>query len=672
MADAAVGMEDGLAGCHGLFVLGIGGRVEVARRRQHRLRHLRFATNLEGQQTRHVGGGVRVARQLPGGQAKGTAPTGFDGDVLLALHFVADRRRENARAGGRRPDLGARIRTEGTEVAHAIALEDEVARGGQGATVPGVGVLHPPYFLFRHRVPGLQVALQTRLGRGLDFRDLRQTTGVEVHARVPAELALLEIGVRNVREASIHGGDVHEAGRRMEGHRLPAMRPPGAGQRQEGLARLAPARFRVFDGSARLHVKAGGPVLRRIRRGRQQLASGAIQHIEIAIFGCLHQHLARLAVDGQVGQHDGLRGGVVPGVARRGLVVPHVFAGVSLQRHDGRKIEIVATTGAANFPRPRRTIADPDVNEIQLGVVNDRIPDGTAAAELPPFAGPGLGGRFHCLALEAIGRVRRDRVEPPQLLACGRVISGDIATDTQLCTTIADEHLALGHTRRTRDGVTAALRRRAHAPHFLAGRGIDRHQATIERADIQLAFPGCCAAVHDVAAGMHGSLPRYLRVIGPQLLATGGIEREQLAPCRGHVHHAVNDQRCRFLRAVRGVQIDAPGQTQLPDIGVIHLLQRREALLAVGAAVAHPVGRVLVGGRQAGGIDGSGLRRFFGRLAGCKDANQNAGESQDENPCRLVLGHGKPRKTVDLRKLGHGHEPAGQRHRTRRPIRTNA
>ena len=106
---------------------------------------------------------------------------------------------------------------------------------------------------------------------------------------------------------------------------------------------------------------------------------------------------------------------------------------------------------------------------------------------------------------------------------------------------------------------------------------------------------------------MHAGLPRYLRVVSPQLLAARGIKGEQLAPRSGHIHHAVDDERRRFLRAVLGIQVHAPGQAQLPNVGVIHLFQRREALFAVSAAIAHPVGSVGIGSRKACRIDGSGL-----------------------------------------------------------------
>ena len=517
---------------------------------------------------------MRVARQFTGSEAKGTTPTGFDGDVLLALHFIADRRRENASAGGRRPHLRARIGTESAEVAHAIALEHQVARRGQRAAVPRVRVLDAPHLLLRHRVPGLQVALHGALDGGLDGRDLRQAAGVEVHARIPAELALLEIGIRDVREAHIHGRDVDEPRRGVEGHGLPAMRTAGARHIQERLAGFAPASVRVFDGAAGLHVEARGPALRSVRRGRQQFAGGAVQHVEIAILRRLHQHLARLPVDGQVRQHDVLGGGVVPGVARGGLVVPHVLAALRLQRHDGRKIEVVATTGAANLARPRRTVTHTDVNEVELGVVHDGIPHSATTAELPPFTRPGLGRSLQGRAFRAIRRVRRHGIEAPQLLAGSGVVGGDIATHTQLGAAVADEHLALRHARGAGDGVAAAFRRSAHAPHFLAGGRVDSHQTTIEGADIQLAFPSRGATIDGVAAGMHTRLPRHLRIVGPQLLAARGIERKQLAPRGGHIHDAIDDERCRFLRAVRSVQVHAPGQAQLADVRVVHLLQR--------------------------------------------------------------------------------------------------
>ena len=397
----------------------------------------------------------------------------------------------------------------------------------------------------------------------------------------------------------------------------------------------------MFDGAARLHVEAGRPGLRRIRRGREQFTSGAVQHVEIAILRCLHQHLPRLAVDGQFREHDVLTGGVVPGITRRRLVMPHVFTSLGLQRHDGRQVEVIATTGAPNFARPRCAVAHADVDKIELGVVHDGIPNRAATAELPPFARPRFGRSLQGRALRAIRRVGRHRVEAPQLLARSGVVSGDVATHTQLRPTVADEYLALRYAWRAGDGVTTAFRRSADAPHFFASACIHRHQTAIERTDEQLAFPSRSATVHGIAAGMHTRLPRYLRVVSPQLLAARGIKGEQLAPGSGDVHDAVDDERRRFLRAVLGIQVHAPGQAQLPNVGVIHLFQRREALFAVSAAIAHPVGSVGIGSRKACRIDGSGLHRLLGRLAGSEEAS----EREDKNQGGLGLEHGrKPRK----------------------------
>ena len=68
---------------------------------------------------------------------------------------------------------------------------------------------------------------------------------------------------------------------------------------------------------------------------------------------------------------------------------------------------------------------------------------------------------------------------------------------------------------------------------------------------------------------------------------------------RGHVQHAVDDQRRRFLAAL-GVEIEVPRELQVADVAaLIDLRERAEALLVVGAAVREPIGVVLRGGLDA-------------------------------------------------------------------------
>jgi hypothetical protein len=149
---------------------------------------------------------------------------------------------------------------------------------------------------------------------------------------------------------------------------------------------------------------------------------GAVENVEKTVFRRLHDHLAGTAFDREIGENHVLGGGVVPGVAWRGLVVPHVFAALRLERHDRRDEQVVAAAGTSDRAIPRRAVAGADVEQVEIRIVGHRIPDGPAAAELPPFAFPGLGRHLERRVLERLRRIARHRVEAPDLLARFRVV----------------------------------------------------------------------------------------------------------------------------------------------------------------------------------------------------------------------------------------------------------
>ena len=84
-----------------------------------------------------------------------------------------------------------------------------------------------------------------------------------------------------------------------------------------------------------------------------------------------------------------------------------------------------------------------------------------------------------------------------------------------------------------------------------------------------------------------------------------------VAPRRRHVQHAVDDERCRFLRAA-DVEVAVPGEAELADVARVDLGERAEALLAVGPAGRDPLARLGVGGHEPLRIDGGGGGRRGG------------------------------------------------------------
>src|SRR5690606_32840112 len=110
--------------------------------------------------------------------------------------------------------------------------------------------------------------------------------------------------------------------------------------------------------------------------------------------------------------------------------------------------------------------------------------------------------------LEAELRVARDGIEAPIEFTAFGVIRGNVATYAHLGAAVADQHLAFHDTRRTRDGVGLAAVDGVHVPQLVAAGGVECHQASVEGADIDLAFPPCDTTIHHVAAGIDGPLTR--------------------------------------------------------------------------------------------------------------------------------------------------------------------
>ena len=104
------------------------------------------------------------------------------------------------------------------------------------------------------------------------------------------------------------------------------------GEHHDGIILVADAFG--FDWSARHGIESGRPVHVDVIVAGDEFAIGSVDHVKETILGRLHQHLPQAAVDLDISEHDVLGGSVVPGLARRGLEVPDIFAGVGTQRDD--------------------------------------------------------------------------------------------------------------------------------------------------------------------------------------------------------------------------------------------------------------------------------------------------------------------------------------------------
>ena len=192
---------------------------------------------------------------------------------------------------------------------------------------------------------------------------------------------------------------------------MPVVRAVRRREHQRLLADVA--RLGIGDRAA-AGVDALGPGLVGVGIGREELPARAIEHVEEAVLRCLHDHLARRAADGEIGEDQVLRRGVVPGVAGRGLVVPDVFAGIRVERDDRGQVQVVAAARAAVLLVPRRAVADADVEQVELRVVGHRVPHRAAAADLPPLAArPGRRRPLQRGRFKGLRRIARHGVEAP-------------------------------------------------------------------------------------------------------------------------------------------------------------------------------------------------------------------------------------------------------------------
>ncbi len=305
---------------------------------------------------------------------------------------------------------------------------------------------------------------------------------------------------------------------------------------------------------------------------------------------CLHQHLARLAVDLEVGEHELLAGVEVPGVAGHQLVVPLHLAGVGEDREDRGEVEVVAAAGATDVAVPGNAVAGAEVDEIQLGVVGDGIPRGSARALLEPLAGvfPGLRRLLHRLGFERLVGIAGNRVRAPVELTAVGIVGGHVTSHAELRAAVADQHTSRRHPRRSRDRVRLVLLGRALFPDDVPGGRVERGEPPVERRRIDLPFVDGHAAIDHVAAGFLSPLLRHLGIPGPDLRPGARVDRVHHAPGRRGVHHAVDHQRSR-LEAAGGIRRKLPRQLQLGDVLVVDLVERAEALLVGTAVVGDPL-----------------------------------------------------------------------------------
>ena len=159
---------------------------------------------------------------------------------------------------------------------------------------------------------------------------------------------------------------------------------------------------------------------------------------------------------------------------------------------------------------PRVAIADAEIQLIQFGIIDNRVPHGPAATAFTPVTLFRLGaprfGRCGFQDFVAGGVVRLalrigGGVESPCLLSGRCIISRDIAACAKFSAAKANDDLVLHHTRDARDGAVRFQIKRLRAPILLSSAGIKRDQAAVDGANKDATFPESDAAIDNVAAG---------------------------------------------------------------------------------------------------------------------------------------------------------------------------
>src|SRR5690606_33764285 len=288
------------------------------------------------------GGGLVPARQLehPEGTTLGdrlgqighvaapqryrTTVTGGHADVLFAVLFPGDGRRDDPGADLELPQLLAVLGVEGLEVAVAGTGEHQVALGGQYTGPQRQTLLVFPYHFAGGRVHRPQDA-DVVVIQALDAEAHAQVGGAFLVVRFLGPVVLLPVVGRYVEQAGVLA----------VGHRVPVL-ATAEGRRDLDHFTLGFAGFRlrrtlafVFDRATGFQVDVAGPGdLVAEGEGVLQLAVGAVDHVEETVAVGVGGGLGDLAVLVLVvEQHQLVVAGEVPGIVRGVLVEPLHFTG---------------------------------------------------------------------------------------------------------------------------------------------------------------------------------------------------------------------------------------------------------------------------------------------------------------------------------------------------------
>ena len=266
------------------------------------------------------------------------------------------------------------------------------------------------------------------------------------------------------------------------------------------------------------------------------LGVGTIIDEDVSALVGVHDELLAATLD-----HDELADGrvEVPGIVRQLLMVEFELAGIGIERDDRCRVEIVARPRSALLPvraRPvveRRRVGGAPPHRIGFRVIGSGHP-AAAAAGPPGVAAPGRHGLFGT----------GDREELPFLLSGLAVHAEDRSATGPFAALGANDHHVLDHQRRAGEADRHLLGiQQLGVPHLLAGLQIERDQAPIDRADIEIAVSDGDAAVVGRVRLLGDQFLVELRRVGPDCLAGRAVQRVDTAVGARIVQHAVKGQR---------------------------------------------------------------------------------------------------------------------------------
>src|SRR6267143_1809771 len=515
---------------------------------------------------------------------------GRDHDELLAIHLVDDGRRIRAEAGLEAPQLLTRLGVDREEVAVGLATEDEAAGRDRRAAATADAVR-------RLVLPGDLVRLAVDRGERASHLDpdRRRLRAADV-ALADEELVAVARegagadGLGDVEVARVgavrHRRPVRSAqARRLHDHRVFPEDLEDASGLLVARHRLGTLRHGRVALRVRLRLRRLLPRLLRHRPlldADQRCAVRAIQDVDPAGPARFGDALAGPAVDHGIEEHDRTGRVVVPDVVMDLLEVPHVLAGLRLQRDHRRAVQVVAFPHRPVVIGP--AVAGREVEEAELRIERGRVPDrGAAAHRMVRAGGPGLAA-----TLPRPGQ----RVPAPLDLAALGVQCGDAPTHAEFAARDAAVHETVVVERRAGDGVAVLPLLDRRLPGHLAGLHVERDDVRVELTEVEQPLAHGESTV-DPPAAYGGDLLVDAGPVLPEDLARLGVQREDIVVARDHVHDPVLDEGRgleRVLAADAGaLQARHPGALELLDVAGVDLGQRRVALVGEVAAVGDPV-----------------------------------------------------------------------------------